>query len=369
MGIHQTNIQDIAKICHVSTATVSRALNHKPGVSNSLRSEIIATAKKYGYLPDNHARAMRMGSSTNVCLVVRTGQDVAHLLTMQDFEMFQQTLGMRLSTIYVPYDSDVIGAMVSEENRTSVSLFIIIGWTLVSDSRRFAQVRQPILFVSSDDAPADYAAIVGDDRFGSEQAANALLEAGHRRMLVLTEENSAGSSYFKERIDGVKDAFRHHDLSFGSATIFSVPIDYRSYKASAERFVSHTIIPYLEDVSGVQPTAIAVMSDFLAAALIHEPYERGFHVPEQLSVTSFGGWDIANYFPQPITSWVQPIPDLLRATLHAVPLLLSKTDFSGTIALGSMHPNGIEGSARATSSTRFVVSGFMRKGRTVRALA
>ncbi|MFT8356536.1 MAG: LacI family DNA-binding transcriptional regulator [Bifidobacterium aquikefiri] len=369
MGIHQTTIQDLAKICHVSTATVSRALNHKAGVSSSLRKEIIATAKEYSYLPDSNARAMRMGSSsTNVCLVVRTGQDVAHLLTMQDFEMFQQTLGMRLSTLYVPYDADVIDAMVAEENRNTVSLFIIIGWTLISDSRRFSQVKQPILFVSSDDAPDNYAAVVSDERFGSQQAANALLDAGHRRMLILTEENSGGMPYFKDRISGVKDAFAHHHLPFGSATVFSIPIDYRRYKTSAESFVARTIIPYLRQSGNGSPTAVAVMSDFLAAALIHVLYENDFQVPEQLSIASFGGWDITNYFPQPITSWVQPIPDLLRTTLNAIPLLLEHKDFSGTIALGSMHPNGERGRAEAISSRRFVVSGFLRQGRTIRVL-
>lgn len=170
MGIHKINIQDIARICHVSAATVSRALNNKAGVSASLRDDIIATARQHGYLPDTHAQAMRTGSSTNVCLVIRTGQDVVHLLTLQDFEMFQRSLGMRLSTLYVPFDSDVIDAMVAEEQRTSVSLFIIIGWTLICDEKRFSKVTQPILFVSSDDAPKNYAAVMSDERFGSHQA-------------------------------------------------------------------------------------------------------------------------------------------------------------------------------------------------------
>ncbi|MGO1260355.1 MAG: LacI family DNA-binding transcriptional regulator [Bifidobacterium mongoliense] len=52
-------IRDIALQCHVSTATVSRALNGKPGVSPSLRTTIQDCARASGYAPNPNARSMR----------------------------------------------------------------------------------------------------------------------------------------------------------------------------------------------------------------------------------------------------------------------------------------------------------------------
>lgn len=188
-------------------------------------------------------------------------------------------------------------------------------------------------------------------------------------MLILTEESPAGFSYFKDRIAGVKDAFNEHQISFSTVTVFSVPIDYRRYKSSAESFATRTLIPFLHETSGSQhPTAMAVMSDFLAGPLIHALSQNNFQVPEQISVASFGGWDISNYFPRPVTSWVQPIPDLLKTALHAVELILSHEDFHGDFPLGSVHADGVEGHAKAISAQRFVVSGFLRHGGTIQIL-
>lgn len=64
-------IRDIAAACHASTASVSRALNGKPGVSDGLKATIIAYASAHGYVPDSNARSMRLGQSTHIYLINR----------------------------------------------------------------------------------------------------------------------------------------------------------------------------------------------------------------------------------------------------------------------------------------------------------
>ncbi|MEL7644252.1 MAG: LacI family DNA-binding transcriptional regulator, partial [bacterium] len=52
------NIKEIAKKLGVSTATVSRALNDQPGVSQEMREMIIKTATQLEYLPNHYARGL-----------------------------------------------------------------------------------------------------------------------------------------------------------------------------------------------------------------------------------------------------------------------------------------------------------------------
>lgn len=55
-------LQDIAKVLNTSTVTVSNALTGKVGVSEEMRSKIIATAQKMGYVPrGGRNRAMGLG--------------------------------------------------------------------------------------------------------------------------------------------------------------------------------------------------------------------------------------------------------------------------------------------------------------------
>lgn len=44
-------ISDIAKMAGVSKASVSLALNEKPGISDQTRTKIIKIAKEHGYQP------------------------------------------------------------------------------------------------------------------------------------------------------------------------------------------------------------------------------------------------------------------------------------------------------------------------------
>ena len=45
----KATISQIAEKCKVSVSTVSIALNNKPGISETTRSEIINVARKLGY--------------------------------------------------------------------------------------------------------------------------------------------------------------------------------------------------------------------------------------------------------------------------------------------------------------------------------
>ena len=51
-------IRDIAQKADVSVATVSRALNHSPLVSESMQKRVIQTAKRLGYVPNATAKSL-----------------------------------------------------------------------------------------------------------------------------------------------------------------------------------------------------------------------------------------------------------------------------------------------------------------------
>ena len=60
------SIKDIAKICGVSVATVSKALNDKKDIGEETKKHIKEVAKEQGYFPQYYARAIRMNKSFNI---------------------------------------------------------------------------------------------------------------------------------------------------------------------------------------------------------------------------------------------------------------------------------------------------------------
>ncbi len=59
MSKGKVSLKDIAKKINTTPATVSRALNNRPGVSEELRNKIIEVANEMGYVPNVMAREIR----------------------------------------------------------------------------------------------------------------------------------------------------------------------------------------------------------------------------------------------------------------------------------------------------------------------
>src|SRR5690625_3651307 len=63
-------VATIARDLGISAATVSYALNGKPGVGASLRARVIEHAREVGWTPHSGAQALRRGHSGNIGLVM-----------------------------------------------------------------------------------------------------------------------------------------------------------------------------------------------------------------------------------------------------------------------------------------------------------
>lgn len=62
--------KDLARICGVSRATVTRALHNTGSIKESTKNKIIETAKSMGYQPDMVARSLVKGTSNIISVVV-----------------------------------------------------------------------------------------------------------------------------------------------------------------------------------------------------------------------------------------------------------------------------------------------------------
>ena len=62
--------RDIARELGVAVSTVGRALSDSTRISEDMRARVRAKARKLGYVPHSGARAMRLGRSTAIGLIV-----------------------------------------------------------------------------------------------------------------------------------------------------------------------------------------------------------------------------------------------------------------------------------------------------------
>ena len=76
------SMKDIAKLCGVSVATVSKALNDYSDVGEATKERIRAVAEEQGYFPNSSARALKTNRTYNLGVLF---VDEAHSGLTHDF--------------------------------------------------------------------------------------------------------------------------------------------------------------------------------------------------------------------------------------------------------------------------------------------
>lgn len=359
-------MQDIAENCHVSIATVSRALHNNPGVSEHLRALIREYAEDHGYVPNLVAQSLRSSQADVAYIISRVGTDGQSPMQMPPNEKLKSIVGIDTVSHAILLHDDLIERLHQLESIVRPRLFVIVGPTLVVEPERFDSIHSPLLFVEADGAPRNYPSISSDDQAGTEALVDSLIEAGHRRIALLTISNKSPALNYPERLQSYRSVLERHNIPYDPSLVLSMPVDFDDMYSSAKAELNDRVIPALRHCSP-RPTALLILSDFLTLIFSHVAPELGVKIPEDLSIASFGGWNVTNYLPVPVQSSVQPIDDIVEATTIAMSCMIKQQPFPSTLKLSSRHPDGSHGEAYAVASQKLVVKGYMRMGKSVTA--
>ena len=93
------NIYDISQRAGVSTATVSRVLNHSPRVSEATRARVLAVMEESGYVPNAFARSLGLNSMKTIGLLCPNAADpyLSHALSYLERELRRRQYSCLLS--------------------------------------------------------------------------------------------------------------------------------------------------------------------------------------------------------------------------------------------------------------------------------
>ena len=119
-------IKDIAKISGVSISTVSRVLNNRPDVSESVRQRVLAVVEASGYIPNDSARDLVRSHSDAIGVVVRGSGNLffAEMLKSVSREIDRGGYTMVLRQITSDADEVKTGAMLEREKKLQGLIFL-----------------------------------------------------------------------------------------------------------------------------------------------------------------------------------------------------------------------------------------------------
>ena len=273
-------MKDIAEALGVSTVTVSKALNDKEGVSESLRQTIKDKAAEMGYVYNPIPRQMLSGKTHNVAILVSKkflvrGYDVYFQIyetiieRLKDFGYY----GI-LEVLSKQAEFSCEMPRVLEESK--VDGLILLGQ--ISKPYLDMISEQPVPFVTLDfyGSYEKMDTVVADNFFGSYMITSYLIENGHREIGFVG--NYKATSSITDRYMGFLKGLIEHDLEVKHPEWIIMDRDMSGNKLDI------TLPKRL-------PTAFVCNNDEVANTLITLLRENGTRVPEDVSVVGFDNFE------------------------------------------------------------------------------
>ena len=288
-----TTAKALADDLGVSMATISRALNGKPGISPKLREKILNEAAQRNTYISQVARQLATSRSQNICFAVHHlpgpfYADPFYYQVLLGLEEEIRKAGLNLTLEVIPEEviSDVANWRIVREKRAD-GIILIGPFIPAAFILKLNTFGIPVVLIDNflERVPVD--AVVADDRAGAREVAEHIIELGHSKMAILSGPENWYSN--DERVSGFKDAFRKSNIT--------EPIVFNALD---------TTFATGKDLFGLafksKATAFLAVNDAMAMGAIDAAHALGIKVPEDISITGFDDIDSAANWTVPLTT-------------------------------------------------------------------
>lgn len=276
----KVRVRDIAKKAGVSPATVSNAINGRPGVSQENARQILRLAKEMGY---NVAKAGR--NATDEKRFVRLVLFKRHGLVVMDTQFFMEViesierecqsegLELLITNIHAGQDPDYQDRVRSLCAEECAGILLMATEMYPEDLKLFRKCVSPLVALDNLFRHESVHAVVMNNYEAGYLATNALHDAGHRAIAHIT--SNVEFSNMRYRRKGYEAAMQGNALPFDEECFWRV---------------IPTLEGAYEDMKSLLrqgkslPTAFFAGNDIMAVGCMRALQERGIDIPGRVSV-------------------------------------------------------------------------------------
>lgn len=284
----KASIRELALELGVSTATVSRALNNNPSVSEETRTRVLELADQAGYMP-------RVGQRfRNVVGLVYPSNPVT-----PEFGSFESALltGVMKGLDADRYDLALIDIQRDRAKSESYTQFFrrkgvrgviirpVSPEPTIADA--IADEGFPCVMVADRSDHPNIGFICSDSGRDSFRAVDHLVHLGHQRIALVC--HAVLDSDHRDRVEGYRRALAEHGIERDESIELFLPASMEGGAQAIDRLLSHEN----------PPTAIFITNPVPTVGALHRCLELGIRVPDDLSIVGFDDSDVrSRTFPK-----------------------------------------------------------------------
>lgn len=325
----RVTLDDIARYCNVSKATVSRVLNDKLNqfpVSEKMIEKVRKAAQQLGYRPNRLAKAVRTQRTNLIGLSLLHQHNKNSSPTQIAHD--NQIMGLLANTILAHpdfKDYDLVIHKRSQQNRTPLHesdfksdlLDGMIYMTPSDDHTEFLDISSPefpiILLGHTADAEKKLPCVDIDNRKAAFAAVEHLIQSGRKNILYLNPEQLEHICCMVERLDGYKDALKQYGLPISNELIHNV--DREAQKVN-EFFQNLRCLNQID--------AIFATTDNLAALCLQSLQAMGKRIPKDIAIIGFNNTPLTELTSPTLSSVQWPIEAQASTAIDLLLKILNK---------------------------------------------
>jgi LacI family transcriptional regulator len=306
-------IREIAKMCGVSIATVSRVINNPESVRPEKRQAVLQAIEKSAYVNDGLAKALAGGKSMTLGLVIPTITNSIYASSTQAIQRIAQQAGYSVILGVSDFDTVLEARIIRRLVERRVDGLILTGGE--HDRSVFRMLKNqniPFVLTWRLAKHAEIPCVSFDNYKAGRLAMKHLIDLGHRRIGLI-----CGRCEVNDRARERRRAFEDSLIEIG-ATIDSELIFERDFE-----FIEGHAAMYRMLQAPDPPTAVFAASDILAIGAIAHCRESGISVPNDISVIGFDDLPIARFSSPGLTTVHVPANSMGRIAATRLLQLIS----------------------------------------------
>lgn len=306
-------IHDVARHAGVSSMTVSRVMNGKPYVSETMRRKVEAAIEELNYSPNLTARSLSSAVRVGALYSNPSSSNLGAFL----MAAFRESGRCGCQFLIEP-------GVTEDEALEGLSRLIEsgIGGVILPpplcDSPAMLEMAQrhgvvPLAFATAKPREG-VSAIVVDDYKGAYDMTQHLIGTGHRAIGFIQGDPRHSPSQRREQ--GFRAAMAGAGITIQDEWVAPGLFTYRSGLDAARKLLS----------ARQRPTAIFASNDDMAAAVVSVAHRRQLDVPHALTVVGFDDTPAAVMLWPPLTTVHQPVRDLASEALRLLVAEMAATE-------------------------------------------
>lgn len=311
-------LKDVAALAKVHPSTVSRVIRGVENipVTEETRQKILDAVAQLNYEPDQRARALRLGKTETIGLIIPDISNPFFAEIAKSIEQESYKIGYNLLMC------------VTNENQEKEIKFVhnllnrgVDGLILAPVQDRYDHLIElkkknyPFVLVDRCFEEFETNAVISDNEAAAFEAMEHLVIYGHHRIAFLSGRPTIYT--IRKRLEGFKKALEVFELDDAPDLIsrggFTVEDGYNGTLAFLD-------LPH-------PPSAIMVSGNRITFGAIKAIVERGLTIPEDISLIGFTDSIVSPYLITPLTTINHPLQDMGKRAFELLLDHINSTDF------------------------------------------